>query len=112
MYNNKKKLLLSLLLGCHDPNWTQEYSDSNFSSCSSSSTRWVGTLISLSFLPVHLGRVCTKKKGGGGVCVRVLLRAGRLDHCLRHPYYLSEFLEIPPYSATLHPLGSYSASVH
>ena len=51
---------------CHDPKWTREYSDS---SCSSSSTRWVRTQISLSVLTVHSGRVCTKKKRGRVFCL-------------------------------------------
>ena len=83
----KKQLWLSLLLDCHDPKWIQEYSDGFIGSSSSSSTRWVRTLVpSHSFLYTWVNSVHRKEKREN-----FLLRTGLFNLVRDIYHYCSEF---------------------
>ena len=82
-----------------------------FSSCSSSSPRdeLVSPLPSVPSVELVQGNF--NKKGGGGGGGVFFLRTGLFNHGWNHPL-VSRVLRNSPSSATLLPLGSYSASVH
>ena len=64
-----------------NPKWGPRYSGDFFGSCSSSSTRWVRTLVLFSFLSVHSGQALYNKKWGRVFMSGLVI----FNHCLLYP---------------------------
>ena len=112
----KKKKDYPLLLDSHDPKWTQELIKDGISLLLFFFLIHELLVHALISLPAHLGRIGAQavfpveKSGGGGPGCLVLLRLVYLTST-GHTRYAIIFMG-SPCLATLHPLGSHSASVH